>query len=782
MKKILAIGMIVLLLLACSIGLVTAENQSMEYTAINAALSPVGGELVHHIPSGSVIYHSAGGITTVYTAEGKRVLKARDSEAAMVPAGFGSVPATKVHDVPNGSHFTIAPGKFYTDDRGWIAGNTTKTYAPDGTLVLTVIHEKRRAREETFATENQSEEYVVINAPITPTEGEGPNHVPPGSLIYHSNDGITTAYAPGGKIIWKARDSDAKILGMGGLMAVPWRNVTAHGPIPATKFIGVPSGSRTTHGPIKFYTEDRGWIVGNGSKGYGPDGKLLLICAREDRTRVVKTLTTENVGEKYLDKITNHVPPGSLVYHANDGITRVYAPDGKVIVKARDIDSKTLPMSGLMEVPWRNVTTSHGPLWATHISAVSAVPNCTHTYEQVKFYTEDRGWIVGNAVKSYGPDGTLLLIGTSEKRTTCEKTVELSKLGDSEFSGWLERTIDYVNTLDEFTAYWDCPSAPPSPNPDVSVLFFNAVQDYTDWGRIMQPILCWSTVNEGCQGETAEETPVTLRDTYEHENDKVFSEQNNWLDETIDFFKIILHWEGSDSDLDLTIIDPNGTVIEPGMPGVFYSGNDTYPEYYEIHNPQPGKWTFLIYGKNVTGEYENYTVTVFHPGALMYVKPTNWLINSGNTNTIFTVSEIGSINNLINVTFTASDLVEVDPGVAAARRAEMEARLEAEREGKYFSPENTSYKPLGSQKLNGNTIPASSFSFSLNNFNIAAGGSQNVTATLTIPPGTPAGKYSGTIKVTSGNGNNATIRVTFSPAMSDTKKGEKNKKEGIMKR
>ena len=489
MKKILAIGIMVLSLLACSIGLVTAENQSMEYTVINASLSPVGGEFAHLIPSSSVIYHSADGITTVYTAEGKFVLKARDSDAALVPAGFGSVPATKVHDVPNGSRFTIEQDKFYTEDRGWIAGNTTKTYAPDGTLVLTVIHEKRTAKEETSTAENQSEEYVVINAPLTPIEGEGANHVPPSSLIYHSNDGITTAYASDGKIIWKARDSDAKILGMGGLIGP-----RSHGPIPATKFIELPSGSRTTYEPIKFYTEDRGWIIGNATKSYGPDGTLLLIGTSEKGTTVVETLTTENLGAEYMVKITNHVPPGSLVYHSDDGITLVYAPDGKIIVKARDFDAKTVPMSGLIPVPGRNIT-AREPKWATLVSAISAVPNSTRTYEPIKFYTEDRGWIIGNAVKSYGPDGTLLLIGTSEKRTTCEKTVEVPKLGDSEFNGFLERTEDHVNALDEFTAYWDCPSAPPSPNPDVSVLLFNAVQDYTEWDRIMQSILCWSTEN-----------------------------------------------------------------------------------------------------------------------------------------------------------------------------------------------------------------------------------------------------------------------------------------------
>jgi len=893
----------------------------MGYTVINAPLSPTGGKFAHHIPSGSVIYHSADGITTVYAPDGKIILKARDSDAALVAAGFGSVPATKVHYVPNGSRFTIEPSKFNTADRGWIAGNTTKTYAPDGTLVLTVIHEKRMQKEETFTTENQSEEYVVkINAPLTPVEGESTNHVPRGSLIYRSYDGITTVYAPDGKIILKARDISSKTLPISGLMEVPWRNITAsHGPKWATHVsgpIGVPNCTYT-YEPFKFYTEDRGWIIGNATKCYGPDGRLLIIGTSEKRTKIVKTLTTENLSAEEMVKITNHVPPGSLVYHSDDGITLVYAPDGKIIVKARDFDAKTVPMSGLIPVPGRNIT-AREPKWATLVSAVSAVPNCTHIYEPFKFYTEDRGWIIGNAVKSYGPDGTLLLIGTSEKDTTCEKIVDIPKLGDSEFSGVLERTEDHVNTLDEFTAYWDCPSAPPSPNPNVGVLLFNAVQDYTDWGKILQPVICWTAENghwiaysmwgpdtpggdyyptspiidvdvgdklkgeikwddtascwhiciynldkgtiscvDCSRGDNAEldiftvlEAPapyhvsdftdlpgdttfydmsfksqgspvdiewvknvnstakglipeldvivysdskvklvtrkeikpldvilvtdrsgsmeydrlenaktaaktfvdqlkaqdkvglvsfndsatldrhltsdfndvknvidsysasggtymgdgltkaineletngrgdsihviIVLSDGWTWDEDEILNtivpqakdagiviytfgygwdvdldlltqiavatggeyhfepdtatiisvynqlqlkeeavyegsvaqdetaEEFHWLDVLSEILKIVLYWPGS--DLDLTIIDPSGTVIEPGMPGVIYSGNDACPEYYEIHNPQPGKWTIQIYGKNVTGGYENYTVPVFVGG------------------------------------------------------------------------------------------------------------------------------------------------------------------------
>jgi len=149
MKKILAmgIGIIALSLLACSTGLVTAD-QGGEYTVIDAALSPVEGDDVYSIPPGSVIYHSADGITTVYAPDGKIILKARDSDAARILTPSGMIPATRVHVYPSGSYGDCEPIEFYTEDRGKIRGNATKYYAPDGTLLITIKSEKSATVEE----------------------------------------------------------------------------------------------------------------------------------------------------------------------------------------------------------------------------------------------------------------------------------------------------------------------------------------------------------------------------------------------------------------------------------------------------------------------------------------------------------------------------------------------------------------------------------------------------------------------------------------------------------
>lgn len=138
-RKILAIGIVALVV--CSVGLVIAQDQSKEYVVINAPLSPEEGDDVYSIPPGSIIYHSADGITTVYTPDGKGILTAKDSEASMIPTTTGLKPATKIHQVPSGSFITDEEDfVFYAqDEKCELTGDTTAVYAPDGKCILTVI-------------------------------------------------------------------------------------------------------------------------------------------------------------------------------------------------------------------------------------------------------------------------------------------------------------------------------------------------------------------------------------------------------------------------------------------------------------------------------------------------------------------------------------------------------------------------------------------------------------------------------------------------------------------
>ncbi|MHC1623766.1 MAG: hypothetical protein ACXQTR_04160 [Candidatus Methanospirareceae archaeon] len=142
--KILAIGIVAMLVLG--VGLAIAQAPSNGYVVINVPLSPEEREDVYHIPSGSIVYHSADGVTTVYTPNGKCILKARDYDAAMIATPHGAlVPATHIIQSPSGSSASYEPFEFYTEDRGQISTRiATKIYAPDGTLILTLMSENMK--------------------------------------------------------------------------------------------------------------------------------------------------------------------------------------------------------------------------------------------------------------------------------------------------------------------------------------------------------------------------------------------------------------------------------------------------------------------------------------------------------------------------------------------------------------------------------------------------------------------------------------------------------------
>lgn len=120
------------------------KTNHSEYIIIKKSLGPVKGEFAHYIPPGSIIYHSNDDITTVYTPEGKAILKAKDSEAAKlpVPGPTDYLPATHVYQVPSGSSGSTEPFRFQTEDRGLISTKEAKMTYKNGKVVLVVIEEK----------------------------------------------------------------------------------------------------------------------------------------------------------------------------------------------------------------------------------------------------------------------------------------------------------------------------------------------------------------------------------------------------------------------------------------------------------------------------------------------------------------------------------------------------------------------------------------------------------------------------------------------------------------
>ena len=228
--------------------------------------------------------------------------------------------------------------------------------------------------------------------------------------------------------------------------------------------------------------------------------------------------------------------------------------------------------------------------------------------------------------------------------------------------------------------------------------------------------------------------------------------RHTFLVETaIRFLRLFLLWPGS--DLDLRVLDPSGNLVAPG-PKVIYSGNAAFPEYYEIHDPLPGNWTIEVYGKDVTDTTEEYSVMVFQPAALMQVRPTSCQINYPTSKTTtFTVSEVAGMVDLKNVVVTASELTAIQT-TSTTTEVIVQSDLR----------EREELQPVSSQAQ---SIPMSSFSFTPNNFTLPAGGSQDITATLSIPAGTPLGDYSGTINVNSSDGTaqiSVMVTVTAEPS------------------
>ena len=77
-------------------------NDLMMPTMVRSGLGPFE-DIGSQIPVGSIIYHSSNGITRVFDSQGKQILIANDNEGELVAAPGGYKPATKIHEIPNGS-------------------------------------------------------------------------------------------------------------------------------------------------------------------------------------------------------------------------------------------------------------------------------------------------------------------------------------------------------------------------------------------------------------------------------------------------------------------------------------------------------------------------------------------------------------------------------------------------------------------------------------------------------------------------------------------------------
>ena len=156
---------------------------------------------------------------------------------------------------------------------------------------------------------------------------------------------------------------------------------------------------------------------------------------------------------------TYGVPLGSTIYQLDNGVTKVYGPDNKHLLSAKDADSNT-------------IFTPNGPSKATHVhhvprgSYIETIGNITKVYKSLN-------------------DKTCILTVVNQNKGRSN-----SLPPDSNPTYWIEWAGD--GNIDDFgwtRAEWDCPSEPPSPSGNVINHIFNGITDDED---IIQPVLSWN--------------------------------------------------------------------------------------------------------------------------------------------------------------------------------------------------------------------------------------------------------------------------------------------------
>ncbi|HMS00521.1 MAG TPA: VWA domain-containing protein [Anaerolineales bacterium] len=148
--------------------------------------------------------------------------------------------------------------------------------------------------------------------------------------------------------------------------------------------------------------------------------------------------------------------------------------------------------------------------------------------------------------------------------------------------------------------------------------------------QVLQDIVMWT--NGSWYGQTSGEWVNYLfqaisADTYREDiieaaKSKVLSgsivEQIVPVDSTIGSVTFSLAWPGS--DLDLTLAQPDGSVIDPTVaetdPNIEFVSGATY-EFYKIFAPQKGEWTLRIFGKSTSGPEEDYSIVASAADAMI---------------------------------------------------------------------------------------------------------------------------------------------------------------------
>ncbi|MBA7657842.1 hypothetical protein ES703_65785 [subsurface metagenome] len=199
-------------------------------------------------------------------------------------------------------------------------------------------------------------------------------------------------------------------------------------------------------------------------KAYIPGIAILLVMSLlmwavgpvmaqdEEFQRIDKPLSPVGGDDVYS------IPPGSTIHHLDNGITKVYGPDGRHVLTTRDT------LESLIPVPMG------GLVGASHVHSVPSGSKISR---------------VENGIKVYH-DGACILSVVNEG--------DNAETPPPSSSGWIEYSRDSdVDDLRYFRASWSVTAEPPDHDYWTTDYIFNAIvsPDGTD---ILQPVLEWNVV------------------------------------------------------------------------------------------------------------------------------------------------------------------------------------------------------------------------------------------------------------------------------------------------
>jgi len=119
------------------------------------------------------------------------------------------------------------------------------------------------------------------------------------------------------------------------------------------------------------------------------------------------------------------------------------------------------------------------------------------------------------------------------------------------------------------------------------------------------------------------------------------------------FIRASLNWPGS--NLDLILLQPDGSQLDFEAANVIYSGPDSKPEWVIISEPQAGAWTVQVYGRSIDSPDEQFIIWVSsytppRPVLLTTVNPTSITTEPGQAVTYeVTIQNGGNIEDTYHI-------------------------------------------------------------------------------------------------------------------------------------